>query len=143
MFEEAQDSSGTRSYRTNRRRLARRKYRINLLRDIFREEIDKVDSSFFERLDDSFYKIEDKKNHNVHNLFNDSYTDKEFFGLYPTTYHLRKHLMESEEKEDIRFLYLALHNMIKYRGNFLHKGDVFNKSDDGRIKEIFNELNVL
>ena len=115
MFEEAKDASSTRSFRTGRRRLQRRNYRIKLLREIFLNEINKIDPTFFERMDDSFYKIEDKKNANYYNLFNDKYTDKDFFNDYPTIYHLRKHLLDSENKEDIRFIYLALHNIIKYR----------------------------
>ena len=143
MFDEAIDASETRNHRSERRRIARRKYRLDLLKSIFEDEIKKTDSTFFQRLEDSFYKIEDKKYNNYHNLFNDTYTDKEFFDLYPTPYHLRKYLMETKEKVDIRFLYLAMHNMIKYRGNFLRQGDVFNLNDISRIKDIFDELNNL
>ena len=142
MFDEAQDSSETRSHRSYRRRLERRKFRIKLLRELFNEEINKIDPTFFERMDDSFYKIEDKRNANFYNLFNDTYTDKDFFKKFPTIYHLRKYLCESNQKEDIRFVYLALHNMIKYRGNFLSRGELFNKKDTSRIKEILNEFNL-
>lgn len=141
MFDEAQDSSETRSHRSYRRRLERRKFRIKLLRELFNEEINKIDPTFFERMDDSFYKIEDKRNANFYNLFNDTYTDKDFFKKFPTIYHLRKYLCETNQKEDIRFVYLALHNMIKYRGNFLSRGELFNKKDTSRIKEILNEFN--
>lgn len=143
MFEESKDASSTRSFRTSRRRLERRKYRIELLREIFNDEINNIDPTFFERLDDSFYKLEDKKNQNIYNLFNDKYTDKMYYDEFPTIFHLRNHLMKIDEKADIRFLYLAMHHMIKYRGNFLYQGDSFNKSDNGRIIEIFEEINVL
>lgn len=143
MFEEAKDASETRTHRSNRRRLQRRRFRLDLLREMFKDEINMIDSTFFERLDDSFYKIEDKKNANYFNLFNDSFTDKEFYDKFPTIFHLRKNLCLSNEKEDIRFIYLALHHMIKYRGNFLYSGDTFNLRDDSRIKNIFDELNVV
>ncbi len=54
-------------------------------------------------------------------LFNGDYTDADYYKNYPTIYHLRKHLMESEQKEDIRLVYLALHNIVKCRGNFIHQ----------------------
>lgn len=143
MFDESSDASERRMYRSDRKRLNRRKNRIRLLREIFSEEINKVDPHFFERLDDSFYKLEDKKYNNVYNLFVGDYTDKDFFNKFPTIYHLRNHLINTNEKADIRFIYLALHNMIKYRGNFLYQGDIFNNSDNSKIIEIFNELNLL
>lgn len=143
MFNQSVDASGRRAFRSLRRRLKRRKQRISLLREIFMEEISKVDPTFFERLDDSFYKIEHKKHLNVYNLFNDSYTDKDFFKEFPTIYHLRSYLVRSNKKEDIRFIYLALHNMIKYRGNFLSKGDSFDKSNTEQVKEVFSQLNSL
>lgn len=141
MFSESKDSSERRAYRSSRRRIKRRRQRINLLRDIFSKEVNNIDPTFFERLDDSFYKKEHKKHGNIYNLFNDVYTDKEFFKEFPTIYHLRQHLVYSNKKEDIRFIYLALHNMIKYRGNFLSKGDSFDKSNTNQIKEVFSILN--
>ena len=62
MFEASKDASERRAYRNNRRRLNRRHQRIALLRDLFLDEITKVDTTFFERLDDSFYHKEDKRN---------------------------------------------------------------------------------
>lgn len=141
MFDEANTAEERRTFRNNRRRLARRKQRIKLLREIFENEIKKVDEYFFERLDDSFFKIEDKKNNNYYNLFNDEYTDKEYFEKYPTIYHLRKHLLETDEKEDIRMLYLAMHHMIKYRGNFLYPGEEFKSNDTTIIKNHFYTIN--
>ena len=143
MFNQSVDASNRRAFRSSRRRIKRRKQRISLLRDIFIDEMNNVDPAFFERLDDSFYKLEHKKHLNIYNLFNDSYTDKDFFKEFPTIYHLRKHLVRTKEKVDIRFLYLALHNMIKYRGNFLSKGDSFDKSNTEQIKEVFSKLNTL
>lgn len=141
MFEEAKDASERRGYRNLRRRLNRRRQRIELLQEIFAEEINAVDPTFFQRLNDSFYKIEDKKNGNYYNLFIDDYTDKEFFTKYPTIFHLRQALIKSDEKADIRFIYLAIHNIIKYRGNFLIPGNEFKTSDFTQIRNHFIELN--
>lgn len=125
LFNEANDAKTRRQNRTNRRRLARRRWRINLLRDIFRDEINKIDPLFFDRLDNSFYFNEDKPKEiqNCSFLFNDYKLEKEFHRNYKTIHHLRKDLLEHDTKNgkpfDIRLIYLVLAHMIKYRGNFL------------------------
>lgn len=141
MFDEANTAADRRGFRNSRRRIRRRKERIDLLQGIFKKEIESVDPTFFQRLNDSFLKQEDKKYNNYYNLFNGEYTDKEFFKTFPTIYHLRKSIMESEEKVDIRCLYLACHNIIKYRGNFLQPGEEFNKSDNEHLKYCFEKFN--
>lgn len=142
MFQEASDASARRSFRANRRRLNRRTERLNLLREIFFDEINRVDQTFLERLDDSFFQIEDKRNKNTYTLFCDkTFTDKDYRRRYPTIYHLRKDLLEREEQVDIRLIYLALHHMIKYRGNFLYEGDEFKPNNNQFVKDFFELLN--
>lgn len=143
MFDEASSAEKRRLFRGSRIRLKRRNERMRLLREIFDEEIAKVDPTFYERLDDSFFKTEDKRHKNVHNLFVDEFTDKEFFNMFPTIYHLRSHLMNSTKKEDIRFIYLAIANMVKYRGNFLTPGDEFKSNDFTIIKDVFEKYNLM
>ena len=63
---------------------------------------------------------------------------KKYFKDYPTIYHLRKKLCESDEKADPRLIYLALHHIVKYRGNFLYEGQELhlepsNKEEDLKI----------
>ena len=128
MFEEAKTAKDRGSYRKSRRRLLRRKERIEILRSFFTKEICEVDPTFFERLDDSFYYKEDKKNKNTYNLFTSEYTDKDFYKKYYTIYHLRKAMQEEDRKFDIRMVYLALAHIIKYRGNFLYPGEEFSSS---------------
>ncbi len=140
MFDEANTAAERRGYRTARRRLNRRKYRLDLLKEIFTEPLNAIDPTFFQRLEDSFYKIEDKTNPNYYNLFTDHYTDQEYFRLYPTIYHLRAHLIHATEQEDIRLIYLAIHHIMKYRGNFLLSGDEFKISDFSQIKDAFSTL---
>lgn len=146
MFDEAQSAQDRRTHRSSRRRLARRNERIKLLKAEFENEIAKVDPYFFQRIEDSFYKQEDKQLKNHYTFFNDSYTDKEFFEKYETIYHLRKDLLDKDEKFDIRMLYLAIHHMIKYRGHFLYEGK-FNTKDTSKIKDnlimINNMLNEI
>ena len=128
LFDEAKDCKERRSYRTNRRRLARRNQRIDLLQKLFAEEINKVDSNFYIRLQFSQIKKEDSELNNIHfdymqTLFNDpNFNDKAYYEKYPTIYHLRNELMNnSETKFDIRLIYLAIAHILKHRGNFLYE----------------------
>lgn len=127
LFDEAQDASGRRMHRSSRRRYQRRRERILLLREIFNEEICKADPLFYKKLDYSSYHIEDKPEE----LKTEPYMFDTPIKLqkFKTIYHLRKKLINSDKKEDIRLIYLAFSHMIKYRGNFLTAGDV---SADGK-----------
>lgn len=123
LFEASQSAKDTRVKRNARRRYARRKQRIVWLQELLADEMQNVDSKFFERLKDSFLWQEDRKEKNRYTLFNSSdLTEKEYYENYPTIYHLRKELCESKDKFDFRLVYLAIHHIIKYRGNFLYEG---------------------
>ncbi|MBQ1887514.1 MAG: hypothetical protein II166_02460, partial [Firmicutes bacterium] len=50
LFESAETADTRRISRTTRRRLERRKWRIDLLQDLFSEEINRIDPTFFTRL---------------------------------------------------------------------------------------------
>lgn len=121
LFGEAETAEQRRNFRTSRRRLERQKARIGCLKELFAEEINKIDSAFYQRLEDSKYFIEDKKCKQPFALFADcNYTDKQYYEDYPTIFHLRKELIESEEKHDVRLVYLAILNLFKHRGHFLN-----------------------
>lgn len=123
LFDGGSTAQNTRTYRISRRRLKRRAERIALLRDLFSEEISKVDPTFFERMDESDLHSEDRLVAQKNSLFNDpGFEDKDFHKRFPTIFHLRRHLFESNDKEDIRLIYLAAHHIIKFRGHFLYKG---------------------
>lgn len=130
LFDEAQKAATRRSFRSSRRRLARRKRRVTLLQQIFNNEIQKVDPHFYLRLSESILHIGDKNSAlelDANILFADhSFTDKSYREKYPTIYHLRSELFHSTDRQDIRLVYLALHHIIKYRGNFLIEGGVDN-----------------
>lgn len=123
LFEAANDSKERRSARTNRRRLNRRKQRIEFLEQLFYSEITKIDPTFFIRLKNSFYQIEDKDeslNCAKYTLFNDNdFNDVIYMKKYPSIYHLRNELIHSNESHDIRLVYLAIHHILKKRGHFL------------------------
>ncbi len=121
LFDEALTAEGRRNARTSRRRLARLKQRLFLLEMLFAEEIAKVDPNFIIRMRESFLHIEDKSDGiGKYSVFNDlHYTDKDFSADFPSMYHLRSKLIHSDEKMDIRLVYLAIHHIIKSRGHFL------------------------
>ncbi len=131
LFESAKTAEERRGFRTARRRLDRRNWRIALLQGIFSEDINEVDPGFYLRMKESKYVPEDKRDSIgkcpdlPYALFVDKdFTDKEYHKKFPTIYHLRQWLMNTDEIPDIRLVYLALHHMIKHRGHFLLSGDI-------------------
>lgn len=127
LFEEGKTAKERRLFRSSRRRYDRRRQRIALLQRMFEEEMLKLDETFFLRLKESSLYKEDSHYKNTYTLFIDkSYTDQMYYREYPTIYHLRHQLMYTKEKMDLRLVYLALHHLIKYRGNFLYEGQEFN-----------------
>ncbi len=119
LFDESKTAEERRSFRTVRRRLARRRARLDWLEELFAAEIRKVDPSFFLRLKESNLHISDKNVGSKYTLFAGEYTDKDFHKAYPTVYRLRRTLIESSDPHDVRLVFLALHHIIKYRGHFL------------------------
>ena len=123
LFDEAVSASLRRNFRSTRRRYDRRRYRIKLLQEEFQNEINNVDSNFYQIMKESFYNKNDKINKTIE-LNKD---EKDFFNYYqknyPTIYHLRNDLINEDKKFDIRLIYLAIHHIIKYRGSFLVQGE--------------------
>lgn len=140
LFDTAHTAEERRTFRTNRRRLQRRRQRIVLLQELFAKEIEKVDSKFFQRLKDSAFWVEDKEEHQIYSLFNDSsYTDSDYNKEFKTIYHLRMALLDEEKEFDVRLLYLALHHMMKHRGHFLFGGSVDNATSFENTFAVFEE----
>ena len=137
LFDEGTTAEDRRLKRTARRRYTRRKNRLRYLQEIFSQEISKVDSGFFHRLDDSFLVPEDKRG-SKYPIFATLEEEKEYHKKFPTIYHLRKHLADSKEKTDLRLIYLVLAHMIKYRGHFLYEESFDIKNND--IQKIFSEF---
>lgn len=146
LFETANTAEARRGYRASRRRRERTKNRIALLQELFAEEISKIDPGFFQRMKESKYYPEDKRDENgtvpelPYSLFVDKdFTDKDFHRDFPTIYHLRNKLIkEKDEKVDIRLVYLALHHIIKKRGHFLFEG-----KEISEITDFSNAMKVL
>lgn len=144
LFESADTAADCRIKRSTRRRYNRRRTRIIELRKIMSDMIMPIDPNFYARLDEAFLWNEDKsdKAKAPFLLFNDNgYDDVKYYTDYPTIYHLRKHLLETEGRADARLIYLALHHMMKYRGHFLFEGQSFEAIDN--IEDTFIELEHL
>ena len=131
-FEEAKTSVDRRTNRVSRRAHQRHKIRMAYVRNYFADAINEVDPSFYQRLDNSKYHIEDKDEEVRYKnaLFNDvDFDDKSYYEKYPTIYHLRVDLMDNHNAHDVRLVYLAIANMFKHRGHFLNES--VSSEDDG------------
>lgn len=117
LFDKAETAEDRRMFRTNRRLNQRKKNRIHYLRDIFHEEVNQKDPNFFQQLDESNFCEDDRT---VEFNFDTNLYKNQF----PTVYHLRKYLMETKDKPDIRLVYLAFSKFMKNRGHFLYKGNL-------------------
>ena len=128
LFPSAKTAAETRAKRGQRRRYNRRRQRIEYLQTFFFDEVAKVDPDFFARIRQSALIASDRGSEfgsdTKHALFNGSdFTEKSYYDSYPTIWHLRRHLATTNEKADIRLIYLALHNIVKCRGNFLREDE--------------------
>lgn len=125
IFPNAEPASEARTHRGQRRRYARRRWRLDLLESIFQREISEVDPDFLTRLRQTHLLKEDRDPQFADYagmIFPQAeFSEKDYFKKFPTVYHLRQWLMKTDEKADIRLVYLALHNIVKHRGNFLQQ----------------------
>lgn len=150
LFERAQTAEARRVNRSARRRLKRRAQRINFLQHLLSPMVLSVDNGFFMKMNESgLYKKDENDNEGIpkysplyESLKDAGYLEKTKGDLkkYPTIYHLRKALMESDEKFDPRLVYLAIHHIIKYRGNFLYPGQEFKLEDTQKISENLSQV---
>ncbi len=125
LFDAAAQSADRRSFRSARRRLDRRQQRVDLVQELFAKEIYKVDKNFYIKLRESALLKEDRTD------FDDvlcgcEWDDAEYHKKYPTIHHLIVDLMKSEEKHDIRYIYLACAWLVAHRGHFLNEMDTDN-----------------
>ena len=142
LFKEGATAAERRGFRTTRRRLKRRKWRLSLLEEIFDPYMAKVDPTFFARLKESNLSPKDSKKHFSNSLLFPDETDSAFYDKYPTIYHLRYHLMNDDRQFDLREVFLAIHHIVKYRGNFLNNLPVSNFSTDKiHFEEDFKAIN--
>lgn len=120
-FEAAETAEARRVQRGTRRRYNRRIKRIQLLQ--------KTISPLFRNDPNFFMEFDEKEKHfwrNSNQFENNSLSETlKYLGMNPhnyrTIYHLRNALLTSDKKIHPRLIYLALHNLVKYRGHFLNE----------------------
>lgn len=124
VFPSGETAADTRLKRGQRRRYERRRWRLDLLQRFFEDDMAVVDPAFFIRLKQARLLREDRDEscRDYHSpLFISGDVERDYYKRFPTIYHLRAWLMTTEKKADLREVYLALHNIVKHRGNFLHQ----------------------
>lgn len=144
LFEGGKSAADRRLFRTTHRRIKRRRWRLKLLEEFFDPYMAEVDPYFFARLKESGLSPLDKRKNVSSIVFPTAAEDKKFYDDYPTIYHLRYKLMTEDEKFDLREVYLAIHHIIKYRGNFLYNTSVKDfKASKIDVKSSIEKLNEL
>ena len=142
IFPTAETAADARLKRGQRRRYVRRRWRLDLLKQLFDAEMMKVDPEFFARLRNSSLWPDDRPGDTTPYhwpFFNDTdFNEVTYYKAFPTIYHLRVWLMETKEKVDLRLIYLALHNIVKTRGNFLYQDNPGLSARNASMKDAVN-----
>lgn len=126
-------ASARRGFRTARRRLNRRQWRVHLVQEIFAEAISKIDTRFYIRIQGAGLHRDDVPETDVNIFFTDKgYRDKEYHKEYPTIHHLLAELMDSDNPHDVRLVYIAVAWLVAHRGHFL------NEMDKDKIDEVLD-----
>lgn len=144
-FESAETAEVRRVQRGTRRRYNRRIRRIQLLQQTL--------SPLFQNDPGFFIQNDEKEKHfwrHSNRFENNSLSETlERLGKnkrhYPTIYHLRNALIQRDQKYHPRLIYLAIHNLVKFRGHFLNENMTWNTKDSNNdlsdmLKDFFIEL---
>lgn len=148
LFDTANTAADRRLNRSARRRHMRKVQRLHLLQEIFEDKINQKDPDFFKRLRESAYHKDDKSHGSVASLFADSsLKDMDFHNTFHTFFHLRSALIKNDSKAiaDVRFVYLAIHHILKNRGHFLFAGDTLDTdaSLESSLTDIVDSLQAV
>lgn len=154
LFAPGKQAKKCREHRSSRRLNKRKKRRISLTDEIFKEKLEEKDKNFLKK--NKFSWVNKKHNEWVKNQSDDRKKEinPDFIGgihkgriedgmHYKSHFHLRKALIESEKKEDIRDIYLAVKHIMKHRGHFLNDLSVSSNTESDPIyrkKTIISDL---
>ena len=138
LFDEAKTAAERRANRVSRRRLQRKKQRIDLLQEFFAEAISQKDESFFIRLKESGLWAEDRTTDNE--IFTGLMTNKEYGRKYPTIHHLICDLMNDASYHDPRLVYIACSYILSHRGHFLLEVDEKNVDAITDFSSVYDEF---
>lgn len=139
IFDAASQSEERRTFRSARRRLNRKKQRVELIQELFAKEIAKVDKDFYIRIKAGNLFRQDIGYE--YTLFvDDDYSDKDYYQQYPTIHHLIYDLMTTDKKTDIRLIYLACSWLVSHRGHFLSNIKVDNISEISDFGKVYSKF---
>lgn len=136
LFNSADTAEARRLKRGMRRRYNRRIKRIQMLQELFQPLIN--DQDFFSNLstDHKWKNSNNFENRTLsETLIELGFSKEEIHTKFPTIYHLRDFLISTNEEQDIKLIYLAIHNLVKFRGHFLLNIDSWEDRDSSEEKE--------
>ena len=124
LFDSSETAETRRLQRGARRRYGRRIKRIQILQELFFDHLN-ISSDFFpvlkETVDKSWSNENNFEKKSLYEVMQEiGYSKDEINEKFPTIYHLRRYLMSNDEKVDKKLIYLAIHNLVKFRGHFLY-----------------------
>lgn len=141
LFDEADTAKERRTFRRQRRTYNKQHWRIQLLKHELRKYVLSEDANFYRMIDGGGTK--DFK------LFVEKYNDIAFHQEFPTIYHLREALKDQNNcKRYIernlygRFLFLAIHDILKNRGHFLMPSSIDFSKKINSVDEIIKKINA-
>ena len=127
LFAEAETAKGRRLKRCARRKNDRRKHRIDALQQLMAPDVLAVDDSFYFRLEETAFREDDRRYDHLYKtlpefLFADGTVrvrDERGGKRHLPIYEIRSELIRQKKKADIRYVYLAIAHILKYRGHFM------------------------
>lgn len=138
LFDEAKLAAERRGFRSARRRLDRRQQRVQLLMDLFSEEIGKIDEGFFKRIKES-YLYPENRDEKIR-IFDTYELQKKYVSQYPTMHHLIVELMYNTERHDVRLVFLACAWLMAHRGHFLSEVNTENMEAVTDFETVYSQL---
>lgn len=138
LFDEAKLAAERRGFRSARRRLDRRQQRVQLLMDLFSEEIGKIDEGFFKRIKES-YLYPENRDEKIR-IFDTYEMQKKYVSQYPTIHHLIVELMYNAERHDVRLVFLACAWLVAHRGHFLSEVSTENMEAVTDFETVYSQL---
>ncbi|SFB39241.1 CRISPR-associated endonuclease Csn1 [Acetitomaculum ruminis DSM 5522] len=139
IFDEGNLQKERRSFRSARRRLARKKQRVLFIQEFFAKEIYKVDPYFYRRIKESALYREDAEE-GTSLFYDDNYTDSDYHNEYPSIHHLIDDLMKNKNPHDVRLVYLAISWLVAHRGHFLSNISLENIDQIKDFKSVYDNF---
>ncbi|MEA4932265.1 MAG: type II CRISPR RNA-guided endonuclease Cas9, partial [Lawsonibacter sp.] len=144
LFDKAEPAHDRRISRSTRRRYDRKEHRIDDLQDLMADDVLSVDPAFYLKMNETFLHPEDSKYPKLYGSMPMHVFEADLpEAKYPTIYHIREALVTRTDQADIRYVYLALHHIMKYRGHFLFNDQPLASLDNDIIVDLQQVMDFL